>query len=40
MPKGPGELTRFFQVDNKLHALVQCQIAQLVPLATEPESGE
>jgi hypothetical protein len=25
--------TRFFQIDNKLHALVQCQIAQLVPLA-------
>jgi hypothetical protein len=25
--------TRFFQIDNKLHALVQCDIAQLVPLA-------
>ncbi len=25
--------TRFFQIDNKLHALVQCQIAELVPLA-------
>ena len=24
--------TRFFQIDNKLHALVQCQIAQFVPL--------
>ena len=24
--------TRFFQIDNKLHALIQCQIAQLVPL--------
>jgi len=37
----PGiTVTRFFQVDNKLHALVQCQIAQLVPLASKPESGE
>jgi hypothetical protein len=25
--------TRFFQIDNKLHALVQCDIAQMVPLA-------
>lgn len=25
--------TRFFQIDNKLRALVQCQIAQIVPLA-------
>jgi hypothetical protein len=33
----PGiTVTRFFQVDNKLHALVQCQIAQLVPLASKP----
>jgi hypothetical protein len=33
----PGiTVTRFFQVDNKLHALVQCQIAQLVPLASSP----
>jgi hypothetical protein len=33
----PGiTVTRFFQVDNKLHALVQCQIAQLVPLASAP----
>jgi hypothetical protein len=24
--------TRFFQIDNKIHALIQCQIAQLVPL--------
>jgi hypothetical protein len=37
----PGiTVTRFFQVDNKLHALVQCQIAQLVPLASKPDSGE
>ncbi|MGH8011910.1 MAG: hypothetical protein ACREQ4_05370 [Candidatus Binataceae bacterium] len=26
-------VTRFFQIDNKLRALVQCQIAQMVPLA-------
>ncbi|HKD67324.1 MAG TPA: hypothetical protein VKB84_10825 [Candidatus Binataceae bacterium] len=37
----PGiTVTRFFQVDNKLHALVQCQIAQLVPLASKPDAGE
>jgi len=37
----PGiAVTRFFQIDNKLHALVQCQIAQLVPLASKPDSGE
>lgn len=29
-------VTRFFQVDNKLRALVQCQIAQVVPLAMPP----
>jgi hypothetical protein len=35
----PGiTVTRFFQVDNKLHALVQCQIAQLVPLASKPDT--
>ena len=35
----PGiTVTRFFQVDNKLHALIQCQIAQLVPLASKPDS--
>ncbi len=34
----PGiTVTRFFQIDNKLHALVQCQIAQLVPLASKPD---
>ena len=27
------KVTRFFQIDNKLRALVQCQIAQIVPLA-------
>jgi hypothetical protein len=37
----PGiTVTRFFQVDNKLHALVQCEIAKLVPLASKPDSGE
>jgi hypothetical protein len=25
--------TRFFQMDNKLHAIVQCDIARMVPLA-------
>jgi hypothetical protein len=30
----PGVLvTRFFQIDNKMRAMVQCNIAQLVPLA-------
>jgi hypothetical protein len=34
----PGiKVTRFFQIDNKLHALVQCGVAQMVPLATAPE---
>jgi hypothetical protein len=33
----PGiKVTRFFQIDNKLHALVQCGVAQMVPLATAP----
>ena len=31
--------TRFFQIDNKLHALVQCDIAQLVPLARSPSEA-
>lgn len=31
-------VTRFFQIDNKLHALVQCEIAQLVPLASKPDA--
>ena len=32
----PGTLvTRFFQIDNKLHALVQAQIADMVPLANK-----
>jgi len=32
------KVTRFFQIDNKLRALVQCQIAQMVPLA-QPAGG-
>lgn len=34
------KVTRFFQIDNKLHALVQCQIAQMVPLARSAGSSE
>lgn len=33
------QTTRFFQVDAKLRALVQCQIAQMVPLAKAPQSS-
>jgi hypothetical protein len=33
----PGVVvTRFFQIDNKMHAMVQCNIAQMVPLARPP----
>ncbi len=33
----PGVLvTRFFQIDNKMRAMVQCNIAQMVPLAQPP----
>ena len=32
------KVTRFFQIDSKLRALVQCQIAQIVPLA-QPAGG-
>ena len=31
--------TRFFQIDNKMHALVQCEIAQFVPLVRSPSEG-
>ena len=31
--------TRFFQIDNKLRAMVQCEIAQMVPLAKENAGG-
>ena len=30
------KVTRFFQIDNKIRALVQCSLAQLVPLAVTP----
>lgn len=33
---GSIKTTRFFQIDNKLRALLQAQIAQMVPLATPP----
>jgi len=33
------KVTRFFQIDNKLRALVQCQIAQIVPLAEHSGSS-
>jgi len=36
----PGVVvTRFFQIDNKMHAMVQCNIAQMVPLAQPPSSA-
>ncbi len=34
------KVTRFFQIDNKLRALVQCQIAQMVPLAEPSAASE
>jgi hypothetical protein len=37
----PGVMvTRFFQIDNKLRAMVQCNIAQMVPLAQPPPSSQ
>ena len=37
----PGVVvTRFFQIDNKLRAMVQCNIAQIVPLAQPPPSAQ
>ena len=30
------KVTRFYQIDNKIQALIQCDIAQLVPLAAAP----
>jgi hypothetical protein len=33
------QTTRFFQVDSKIRALVQCQIAQMIPLAKAPRSS-
>ena len=33
----PGvAVTRFFQIDNKMRAMIQCNIAQMVPLAQPP----
>jgi hypothetical protein len=33
----PGVIvTRFFQIDNKIRAMLQCNIAQMVPLAQKP----
>jgi hypothetical protein len=35
------KVTRFFQIDNKIQALIQCDIAQLVPLVHGPgEAGQ
>ena len=34
------KVTRFFQIDNKIQALIQCDIAQLVPLAHGPGEAE
>lgn len=34
------DTTRFFQLDNKLEAATQCQIAQLVPLAERGTRGQ
>jgi hypothetical protein len=31
--------TRFFQIDNKMHALVQCRLAEIVPLASPPANS-
>jgi hypothetical protein len=31
------DVTRFFQIDNKLRAMVQCEIAQMVPLAKDSD---
>jgi len=36
----PGVVvTRFFQIDNKMRAMVQCNIAQMVPLAQSPSTS-
>jgi hypothetical protein len=37
----PGVVvTRFFQIDSKLRAMVQCNIAQIVPLAQPPSRAQ
>jgi hypothetical protein len=33
------KVTRFYQIDNKIQALIQCDIAQLVPLAQSPSEA-
>jgi hypothetical protein len=33
------KVTRFYQIDNKIQALIQCDIAQLVPLAQSPSDA-
>ncbi len=34
------KVTRFYQIDNKIQALIQCDIAQLVPLAHAAGEGQ
>lgn len=34
------KVTRFFQIDNKLRAMVQCNLAQMIPLAQAPAGNE
>lgn len=34
------KVTRFYQIDNKIQALIQCDIAQLVPLAHPAGEGQ
>jgi len=34
------KVTRFFQIDNKIQALIQCDLAQLVPLAHSAGEGQ
>jgi len=37
----PGVVvTRFFQIDNKMRAMIQCNIAQMVPLAQPPSPAQ
>lgn len=33
------KVTRFYQIDNKIQALIQCDLAQLVPLAHSPSEA-
>jgi Spy/CpxP family protein refolding chaperone len=36
----PILVTRFYQIDNKLHAMVQCHLAQMIPLARPASAPE